>query len=191
MPVISDSYMGMFMPEDISDRISRFISGTLDFPFVKNDEPMGVFYLFGRKQGVLDNEILDAEDMAKKSVEQVARDVRLYTLSPKKLDPAFTRENYTKRSLQIAIDNVAGGELSKRVSGDPAILADCFAQHVAHHRQGHYFELFKPLKAYQLPGALRTRLEGRMLLLGFNTKKESLPFKSPLEPFFAWMQGQR
>ena len=178
------------MPADISDRISRFISGTLGFPFVKNDEALAAFYLFGRNQGVQENEILDAEDMAKRSVEQVARDVRLYTLSPKKLDPAFTRENYTKRSLQIAVDNVTGAELSRRVSGDPTILADCFAQHVAHHRQGYYFELFRPFKAYQLPRMVRTRLESRMLLLGFNAKKESLPFKNPLEPFLDWMQGQ-
>lgn len=190
MPVISDSYMGIFMPSDITDRISLFISGRREFPLVRKDELLAAFYLYGREHGVQDSEISDAEDMARKSVEQVAKDVRLYTQSPKKMDPAFTRENYTKRSLQIAVDSVQGNELARRVSGDPAILADCFAQHVAHYRQSYYFELFKPFKGSQLPGALRKKLEGRMLLLGFNAKKESLPFKSPLEPFILWLEKQ-
>jgi hypothetical protein len=35
---------------------------------------------------------------------------------------------------------------------------------------------------------MRGRLEGRMLLLGFNVKdRQSLPFKSSVEPFFGWM----
>jgi hypothetical protein len=86
------------------------------------------------------------------------------------------------------VDSGAQPDVDRRVAGDPAILSDCFAQHIAHHGQGFFFELFPPLKAEQLPPALRGRLEGRMLLLGFNAKdRQSLPFKSSLEPFFDWM----
>ena len=188
LPVVSDSYMGIFMPPDISKRISQFIAGRLDFPFVKRDETMAAFYLFGRDHRVQESEIRDVENMARTSVEQVAKDVRLYATTPSRLDANFTRENYTKRSLQIAVDNAGSGEIERRVAGDPAILSDCFAQHLAFHQQGYYFELFKPFKATEIPAALRHKLEGRMLLLGFNAKKESLPFQRILDPFFDWMK---
>jgi hypothetical protein len=183
--------MGIFMPPDIGQRISRFIAGSLNFPYVKRGEVIGAFYLYGKDFGVHASEVSGVEDMARKSVEQVAKDVRHYASAPKKMDPGFTRENYMKRSLQIAVDNPVGrsDDMERRVSGDPAILSDCFAQHVAHHSQGHYFELFRPFKSAQLPPRLQRRLEGRMLLLGFNAaNRESLPFKNVLEPFFDWMQ---
>lgn len=189
MPVVSDSYMGIFRPSDIAHRISQFMAGKLDFPFVKKDEVMAAFYLFGKEYRVHESEVGDAQDMAKKSVEQVARDVRMYSSMPNRLDPSFTRENYTKRSLQIAVDNVGSDEIGRRVAGDPAILADCFAQHIAYHKQGYYFELFKPFRAEQIPAALQRKLEGRMLLLGFNAKdRESIEFRNLLDPFFEWMK---
>ena len=189
MPVVSDSYMGIFMPPDISHRISLFIAGKLEFPFVKKDEIMGAFYLYGRRFGVQQDEVGDAQDMAKKSVEQVAKDVRLYSSTPNKMNPEFTRENYTKRSLQIAIDGAKGDEIAMRVAGDPAVLSDCFAQHIAFHRQSYYFELFQPFEAVQLPAPLQNKLERRMLLLGYNSKnREALPFRNILTPLFDWMQ---
>jgi hypothetical protein len=181
--------MGIFRPSDIARRISQFMAGKLDFPFVKKDEVLAAFYLFGKDYGVDESEVGDAQDMAKKSVEQVARDVRLYTSMPNRMDPGFTRENYTKRSLQIAVDSVGSEEIGRRVAGDPAILADCFAQHIAYHRQGYHFELFKPFRAEQVPAALQRKLEGRMLLLGFNARnRESIAFRNLLDPFFDWMQ---
>lgn len=176
------------MPRDISHRISQFIAGKIDFPYVNGDEIMAAFYLCGKEHGVQESEVSEVQDMAKKSVEQVARDVRLYTLNPTKKDPEFTRENYTKRSLQIAVDSSASDDIAARVAGDPAILSDCYAQHIAHHKQAYYFELFGPFKAEQLPIALRGSLEGRMLLLGFNAKdRGSLPFRNAADPFFEWM----
>lgn len=205
MPVVADSYMGMFMPPDIAGRIEQFMASKADFPFIKRDEIVATFYLFGKDHGVAgEQEIRVATDLAKRAVEQAARDIRFYTMTPQRMDPGFTRENYTKRSLQIAVDSRSNGgsisgsvggsgnagqaELKRRVAGDPAILADCFAQHVAHYRQGFFFELFQPFRKHQLPSALQAGLEGRMLLLGFNVKdRQSLPFKSSLDPFFRWM----
>lgn len=188
MPVVSDSYMGIFMPQDIAFRIKQFMAAKVDFPFIQKGETIGAFYLFGREHGVAEAEVRAATDIAKKTVEQAAKDIRLYTATPQKMDARFTRENYTKRSLQIVVDSGALPDVDQRVAGDPAILSDCFAQHVAHHGQGFFFELFQPFKADQLPPSLRGRLEGRMLLLGFNVKdRQSLPFKSSLVPFFDWM----
>lgn len=189
MPVVSDSYMGVFMPADLPFRIKQFMAGQVDFPFVKKEEAMGAFYIFGKDHGVVgEHEIKAATDIAKRTVEQAAKDIRLYSAAPSKMDSRFTRENYTKRSLQIVVDSGMQSDVDKRVAGDPAILSDCFAQHVAYHNQGFFFELFQPFKPDQLPPALVARLEGRMLLLGFNAKdRQSLPFKSTLQPFFEWM----
>ncbi len=181
--------MGIFMPPDISFRIKQFMAAKADFPFIRKDELMAAFYLFGKDYGVPEPEVKAATDIAKRTVEQVARDIRLYTATPQKMDARFTRENYTKRSLQIVVDSGAQAEdVDRRVAGDPTILSDCFAQHIAYYKQGFFFELFQPFKGEQLPASLKSRLEGRMLLLGFNAKdRQSLPFKSSLEPFFKWM----
>ena len=189
LPVVSDSYMGIFMPPDVSIRIKQFMAGMTDFPFIKKEETVGAFYLFGKDHGVSDeSEIKAATDIAKRTVEQTAKDIRLYSVAPQKMDSRFTRENYTKRSLQIVVDSGVQADVDRRVAGDPAILSDCFAQHVAYHRQPFFFELFSPLGASQLPSALKSRLEGRMLLLGFNVEdRQSLPFKGSLQPFFEWM----
>lgn len=180
--------MGIFMPSDISFRIKQFMAARVDFPFIKKDEMLAAFYLFGKDYRVPEAEVKAATDIAKRTVEQVAKDIRLYTAAPQKMDARFTRENYTKRSLQIVVDGGPQADIDKRVAGDPTILSDCFAQHVAYHGQEFFFELFQPFKAEQLPASLKSKLEGRMLLLGFNAKdRHSLPFKGSLEPFFEWM----
>jgi len=181
--------MGIFMPPDISSRIKQFMAARVDFPFIRNDEMMAAFYLFGKDQGVAgESEMKAATDIAKRTVEQVAKDIRLYTAAPQKMDARFTRENYTKRSLQIVVDSATQSDVDRRIVGDPAILSDCFAQHVAYLQQRFFFELFQPFKGEQVPPALKNKLEGRMLLLGFNVKdRQSLPFKSSLQPFFGWM----
>jgi hypothetical protein len=183
--------MGIFLPPDISVRIKQFMAAKMDFPFLGKDELLAVFYLFGKDYEVIgESEVNAASDLAKRAVEQVARDIRVYITMPQKMDARFTRENYTKRSLQIVVDSGGGRQpdVDRRVVGDPIILSDCFAQHVAYYRQDFFFELFPPLKAEQLPPALENKLEGRMLLLGFNVKNmQSLPFKSSLHAFFEWM----
>ncbi len=181
--------MGIFMPPDITFRIKLFMAARVGFPFIKNDEMIATFYLLGKKHGIAgEAEIKAATDIAKRTVEQTAKDIRLYATTPQKMDARFTRENYTKRSLQIVVESNAQSDVDRRVAGDPAILSDCFAQHIAYHQQGFFFELFQPFKGEQLPPALKSKLEGRMLLLGFNIKdRQSLPFKSSLQPFFKWM----
>ena len=114
----------------------------------------------------------------------------MYSSMPNRLDSAFTRENYTKRMLQIAVDTrgLKQEEVNQRVAGDPTILSDCFAQHVAHYRHDFYFEIFGPFKKHQLPPALQKRMGSRMLLLGYSVKNaKALPFASSVEPFFKWL----
>ncbi|HJU35295.1 MAG TPA: hypothetical protein VJ695_09250 [Nitrososphaera sp.] len=182
--------MGIFLPPDISVRIKQFMAAKMDFPLLRKEDLLAVFYMFGKDYKVIgESEVSAASDLAKRTVEQMARDIRVYSTMPQKMDARFTRENYTKRSLQIVVDS--GGwqpDVDIRVAGDPIILSDCFAQHVAYYRQNFFFELFQPLKAEQLPQTLQNKLEGRMLLLGFNVKNSGLlPFKGPLSAFFQWM----
>ena len=182
--------MGIFLPPDISVRIKQFMAAKMNFPLLKKDELLAVFYLFGKDYKVIgESEVSAASDLAKSTVEQVARDIRVYITMPQKMDARFTRENYTKRSLQIVVDSSGGQpDVERRVAGDPMILSDCFAQHIAYYRQDFFFELFQPFKAEQLPQTLENKLEGRMLLLGFNVKNaQLLPFKASLPAFFQWM----
>jgi hypothetical protein len=181
--------MGLFMPADVAERITRFMAGDLTFPYVKREEMIGAFFIYGKDYGVQgEAEVKESRDLARRTVEQFARDVHTYQSMPSRLDPEFTRENYTKRMLQLAVDSMQmqqQDEIGRRLAGDPMVLTDCFAQHVAHYRQEFRFEIFGPFKREQLPFLQRKKLEGRMLLLGYNAK--TLPFKSPLEPFLAWL----
>jgi hypothetical protein len=128
----------------------------------------------------------------------------MYGSMPNRLDPAFTLENYTKRMLQISIEtqgSLKQDELNQRVAGDPTILSDCFAQHIAFYRQEFYFEIFGPFKKYQLPPSLQAKLESRMVLLGYNIKSadaaiatsadsnKSRRWRSSIEPFFVWLES--
>ena len=194
MPLVNDSFMGLFMPQEIQSRILQFMDGKLTFPFVRNDEIVGVFFLFG-KNGKITNkmDILSARDLARNGMNQITKEVNLCNSISNRTTFDFVRENYTRRALQISTDL---SKLSKRdslsirdrISGDPTILIYCFAQHIAYHRQDYFFELLNPLRAAQIPENLREKLESRMLLLGFNTKNlESLPYLTTLSPFIEWL----
>ena len=186
--------MGMFLPVDISYRITQFMARKMEFPFINKDELTATFYIFGKDYGVKGQvEILTAIDLAKRAIQQLAKDIRIFYNMPNKLDSNFTRENYIRRSLQISIElqkesSYALSEMNKRIAGDPAILSSCFAQHIAYYKQDYFFELFQPFEDNQLPSSLKTKLEGRMLLIGFNAKNsKSLPFENSLVPFIQWI----
>jgi hypothetical protein len=194
MPVIGDSYMGMFLPTDIAERIGDFISGKLSFPIMRNEEIMGVFYMFGKDHGIKgQTEILSATNLAKRTIEQLGRDVRSFHNMPNKLKSDSVREDYMRRVFQISIEiqqvpSERKPELTKRIAGDPAILTSCFAQHLAFYQKDYFFEFFQPFRKNDLPLMHLAKLEGRMLLLGFNVKnRKALPYESSLTPFIHWL----
>jgi hypothetical protein len=194
MILINDSYMGMFMPHDIQSRVLDFVDGNLPFPFIREGELSGIFFLFGKDNKVSSEvEILSAKDLARKGMDQITREVRLCHKMSNRTVVEFIKENYTRRVLQITVElnnSLSKGDFNirKRISGDPTILMNCFAQHIAYYRQDYFFELLNPFRSTQLPDNLREKLELRMLLLGFNTKNaDSLPYPSTLVPFFDWL----
>lgn len=194
MILANDSYMGIFMPRDIQNRILQFMDGKLMFPFIRDDEIVGVFFLFG-KDGKISSEIdiLNAKDLAHNGMNQITKEVNLCNSMSNRTTFDFVRENYTRRALQISTElrNSSKNDSIKirdRISGDPTILINCFAQHVAYYRQDYFFELLNPLRPAQIPEHLREKMELRMLLLGFNSKNvQNLPYVNTLAPFFDWL----
>ena len=194
MILANDSYMGIFIPSDIQNRILQFMDGKSTFPFIRGDEIVGVFFLFG-KYGKISNEIdiLNAKDLARNGMNQITKEVNLCNSMSNRTTFDFVRENYTRRALQISTDLSNSSKrnsikIRDRISGDPTILINCFAQHIAYYQHDYFFELINPLRPAQIPEHLREKMELRMLLLGFNSKNlENLPYVSTLAPFFDWL----
>jgi len=194
--IISDSYMGVFLPSDLPGRILEFINSKVDLPIVIRTELMACFYLFGKNQGVHGEiEILNVKNLARKTVTQIVNEVKRYANLNSTMNQELVRQNFLKRAMQIAVDvkeKISSGDidLNRRISRDPTILTDIFTFHIAFYKEDYFFHLFDPLPGNQLPSDVRDVLDGRMLMLGFNTKDSSqLPFPSLLTPFIEWIRS--
>ena len=198
MVVITDSFMGIFTPIDISDRIIQFIEKKIEFPFIREDEIVGIFYLFGKDNKVTSElEMLSVRNIAKKTMEQQARNIKIfYEFKENKLDSEFIREEYNKRILQISIEeqtySSSPSHLRSRIVGDPTIQSNCFEQHIAYYKQDYFYELFKqPFKKTEIPSHLINKLERRMLMLCYNVSDSSkLPYNNTVYPFFQWLNDR-
>jgi hypothetical protein len=190
MTVISDSYMRMILPEDIQYRLSEFIAGRQKFPFIRNDELMCIFYLYGKKNGVRsDKESNEVMNIAENTVINLRRDIEAYNDSPKsKMDSQFIHSKFLNRELQVTVEEKK--YVSKeRILNDPVIISDSFAQHVSYYNQEYFFQLYGPLREYDLINDVRKHLLGRMVMLGFNRKDEkSLPFQNAFIPLYVWIR---
>lgn len=189
--------MGIFIPRDFSYRVLNFINGKTNLPFTQKDELVASFYIFGKDHRVNGQlEITNVKDIARKTMDQVASQVRIYANNPINMNQEMLRENFSKRSMQILIDSNSKNsnkkvnfDITKRISKDPTILSECYAWHLAYYKQDYFFKLFNPLKGIDLPADLVEQLEGRMLLLGFNVKDSTkLPYDDPIIPFLYWLK---
>jgi hypothetical protein len=195
MVIVLDSYMGIFMPEDIGARVSRFMSGDCSFPFIEKDEMIGTFYLFGRDKGVTGyQEAETVLDLARRTVHRSSRHITVLRNMRNKLTSDFIRQEYTKRALQISVEvqnenSFDTSQREKRITMDPTILSACFAQHIAYYDQEYFFELLGPFDENQIPRPLLHKLGGRMLLVAYNTAHgHTLPFQNTLQPFLKWIR---
>ena len=188
-----DLHMTMILPEDISERISSFISGKLDFPFVKKDELISLLYLYGKSNAVLDHpERVLA--IAKKTVETLEKSIEKYRNGPKSFfDSEYLRNNYIRRQLQITVDkdnnknDKDAPDINKRrIINDPVILSECFLQHVAFYDQKYSFFFYGPLKENELTYDIRSLLSGKIVMLGYNKVQDELPFDHPIIPLYVW-----
>ena len=186
--------MTMILPEDISERISAFISGKLGFPFVKKDELISVLYLYGKNNTIISHpdKVLT---IAKKIVERLEYSIQNYRNGPKSFfDSEFSRNNYIRRQLQITVDinNTSEDDKDKpgidnrRILTDPVILSECFSQHVAFYDQKYSFFFYGPLKDDELTHDIRNLLSGKIVMLGYNKEQDELPFDHPIIPLYIW-----
>ena len=189
--------MGIFIPRDFSYRVLNFINGKSNLPFTQKDELVASFYIFGKDYKVNgEMEITNVKDIARKTMDQLARQIRIYSNNPINMNQEMLRENFNKRSMQILIESnnknsnkKVNFDITKRISKDPTILSDCYAWHLAYYKQDYFFKLFNPLRGIDLPADLVEQLEGRMLLLGFNVKNSKLlPYDDPIVPFLYWLK---
>lgn len=194
--IISDSYMGIFIPRDFSNRVLDFLNGKTNLPFTQKEEIIASFYIFGKDHKVNGElEITNVKDIARKTMEQIARQVRIYANNPLSMNQESLRENFNKRSMQILIDSnnknsnkKINFDTTKRISRDPTILSECYAWHLAYYKQDYFFKLFNPLRGTDIPPDLAEQLEGRMLMLGFNVKNSAkLTYDDPIIPFLQWL----
>lgn len=191
---MSDSYMGIFLPKDITKRLSDFINKKREFPFIEKDETIGTFYLFGKNHkvsGELDR--MSVRSLARKTIDQITRNIKILdSLEKNKINSDFIREEYLKRILQISIDNrdLDAENMNLRILRDPTILTSCFEQHIVYYKHDYFFNIInKPFEKRELSSNLVSKLEGRMLMVGYNASDhKKLPYTNILEPFFEWLK---
>jgi hypothetical protein len=185
--IVADSYMAMVLPDDIAKCIAEFIAGRRNFPFIERDELACVMYLYGKAGRVGESEIEQVNNLAQRTASQLSQEIDIYSnSSASKLDSEYIRSKYINRQLQLAVDNK-----SDRMAGDPVIISDCFAQHVAYYKQDYFFELYGPLKDAELTSDIRPMLAGRMVMTCYNKKgAQETGLAHPLIPVYVWFRDQ-
>ena len=187
-----DLHMTMILPEDISERISSFIAGSLDFPFIKEDEVISLLYLYGRNNRIVSHpeKVLA---IAKKTVETLEYSIVKYRNGPKSFfDSEFSRNNYIRRQLQLTVDiddnknDKNRLNINRRIINDPVILSECFSQHVAYYDQKYSFFIYGPLKENELTRDIHNLLSGKIVMMGYNKEQDTLPFDHPIIPLYVW-----
>lgn len=186
--------MGFFLPDDINERIIKFLDGNLQFPFVSKNEIMGIFFLFGKKHGVnTPLDVLSAKDITRKTIDQLKRQIYL-SKNNSPSDSDSIRAQYQRRVLQVYVELQNGptlvqNEMNERIGRDPTLLMYCYSHHISYHRQKCFFEIYDPFKKEQLNIKLRDRLTNRMVMLSYNVEKSTDLGFSTMTPFTKWLMS--
>jgi hypothetical protein len=189
--IVIDSYMAMILPDDIAERISGFIAGKVNFPFVRRDELMCIMYLYGRNSKIAESEIEEVSSLAQHTASQLGQEIDIYmNSSASKLETEYIRSKYINRELQLSVERKPQ-DIKKRIAGDPAIISDCFMHHVAYYKQDYFLELYGPLKDSQLTLDIRSALAHRMVMVCYNRKGiHETRLAHPLIPVYVWFKDQ-
>lgn len=188
--IVADSHMAMVLPDDIARSIAEFIAGRRSFPFVGREELMCMMYLYGKGGGVDKKEIDEVNSLAHRTASQLGQEIDIYAnSSAAKLDSEYVRSKYINRELQLTVENKPN--IKVQIVGDPAIISDCFAQHVAYYKQDYFFELYGPLRESELTSDIRSMLAGRMVMTCYNRKgAKEIGLAHPLIPVYVWFRDQ-
>jgi hypothetical protein len=189
--IVIDSHMAMILPDDMAERISEFIAGKRNFPFVGPDELMCMMYLYGRNNTIREGEIDEVSSLAQYTASQLGKEIDIYTnSSSSKLETEYIRSKYINRELQLAVERKSQ-DVKKRIAGDPAIISDCFAHHVAYYRQDYFLELYGPLRNSELTSDTRSALAQRMVMVCYNRKgAQETRLAHSLIPVYLWFKDQ-
>jgi hypothetical protein len=189
--IVIDSHMAMILPDDMAERISEFIAGKRNFPFVDPDELMCMMYLYGRNSMIREDEIDEVSSLAQHTASQLGKEIDIYiNSSASKLETEYIRSNYINRELQLAVERKSQ-DVKNRISGDPTIISDCFAHHVAYYRQDYFLEIYGPLRDSQLTSDIRSALAQRMVMVCYNRKgAQETRLVHPLIPVYVWFKDQ-
>jgi hypothetical protein len=181
----------MILPDDIAERISGFIAGKRNFPFVGPDELMSIMYLYGRNSKIGEGEIDEVSSLAQHTASQMGQEIDIYiNSSTSKLETEYVRSKYINRELQLTVERKLQ-DVKKRIAGDPAIISDCFAQHVAYYKQDYFLELYGPLRDSQLTSDIQSALAHRMVMVCYNRKGvQETRLAHPLIPVYVWFKDQ-
>jgi hypothetical protein len=183
--------MAMILPDDIAERISGFIAGKRNFPFVDSDELMCIMYLYGRNNMIKEQEIDEVSSLAQHTASQLDKEIDIcMNSSASKLETEYIRSKYINRELQLVVERKAQ-DIKKRITGDPAIISDCFVHHVAYYKQDYFLELYGPLKDSELTSDIRSVLTQRMIMVCYNRKgAQETRLTHPLIPVYVWFKDQ-
>jgi hypothetical protein len=183
--------MAMILPDDMAERISEFITGKRNFPFVNPDELMCIMYLYGRNNMIREDETDEVSSLAQHTASQLGKEIDKYiNSSASKLETEYIRSNYINRELQLAVERKSQ-DIKNRISRDPTIISDCFAHHVAYYRQDYFLEIYGPLKDSQLTSDIRSALAQRMVMVCYNRKgAQETRLVHPLIPVYVWFKDQ-
>jgi hypothetical protein len=189
--IIDDSYMAMILPDDIVERISEFIAGKRNFPFVNADELICLMYLYGRNNRIEKHEIDEVSSLAQHTASNMGQEIDIYmNSSTSKMETEYIRSKFVNRELQLAVE-INQQDVKKRIARDPAIISDCFAYHVAYYKQDYFLELYGPLTDSQLTSDIRGALAQRMVMVCYNRKGvQETRLAHPLIPVYVWFKDQ-
>ena len=189
--IIIDSYIAMILPDGIAERISGFIAGKRNFPFVDSDELMCMMYLYGRNNTIKEHEIDEVSSFAQHTASQISQEIDIcMNSSANKLETEYIRSKYINRQLQLAVERKPQ-DIKKRIAGDPAIISDCFVNHVAYYKQNYFLGLYGPLKESELTSDIRSALVDRMIMVCYNRKEaQETRLAHPLIPVYVWFKDQ-
>ena len=189
--IVIDSYMAMILPDDVAERISEFIAGKRNFPFLDPDELMCIMYIYGRNNRIKEREIDEVSSLAQHTASQLGQEIDIcMNSSSGKLETEYIRSKYINRELQLAVERKPQ-DIKKRIARDPAIISDCFVNHVAYYKQDYFLELYGPLKDSELTADIRLALADRMIMVCYNRKgAQETRLVHPLIPVYVWFKDQ-
>jgi hypothetical protein len=190
LTAIANSYMGLLFPEDLPERIKAFLGCERDFPYISADETIGLFYIFGKKDGISSNlETTQILQLCGKTVRDFDRAINQYRTNTLSTNSEFTRSKYLNRQLQITVE-MRERPRSEKLYSDPFIITDSLIQHISFHNEKYFFQVYGPLKEHEVVSDLRESLLGRMVMVGFNRQdQKGVPFTHPLIPLFIHLRA--